>query len=285
MYANTLYSKLTHRQLLAPKLRIQLKIAELPLGALIDHVRLEAEQNPLLKSSTVDFDQRIYEALATRNTSFLKPSLSLDSNPVVLADAEIHIKKNKINVLLNGRDIPKLHINPLYRKILKDPSAPVDTKEFVKEQLKKALIFIDAINKRRETLHKLIHIIVNTQKDFLTGKSRQANPLTLSNLATKLKLHISTVSRITSQKYVLIHGETIPLRSLLISPFKKSESFSRKNLSHRISEILRDPKKQSLSDHKISKLLQEEGVPIARRTVTKYREALGIPSSFRRKSH
>lgn len=284
MSANTLYSKLAQKQLLAPKLRIQLKIAELPLGALIDHIRLEAEQNPLLRNDATDFDKRINEALADRNTSFSKPLLNLDSNQVVLADAEILIRKSTIDVLLNERNIPKLHINPLYRKILKNPSAPADTKEFIKEQLKKALIFIDALNKRRESLHKLIHIIVNTQKDFLTGKSRQAKPLTLSNLAKKLSLHISTVSRITSQKYVLIHGETIPLRGLLSSPFKKSASLSRKNLSHRINEILRDPKRQNLSDQKISSMLQGEGVPIARRTVTKYRKALGIPTSFHRKN-
>ncbi len=285
MSANTLHSKPVQRQLLAPKLITQLKVAELSLTELLEYARSEIDNNPLLRNDTNDFDKRIEEALASQNTSFWKPSFSAHPSQVVLADAEIRIRKSAIDVLLNDRGIPKLHINPLYRKILKNPNAPTKTKEFVREQLKKALTLIDAIKKRRASLHKLIQIIVKTQKDFLTRKSRQMKPLTLSDLAAKLNLHISTVSRIARQKHVLINGETIPLRNLFSSPFKNNPSLPIKSVLSRLKEMLRDTSDHTpLSDQEISILLKKEGVSIARRTVAKYRQVLGISSSFGRKN-
>ena len=285
MSAHALRHNPLQRQMLAPNLRAQLKIAELPLTALSEYVHSEIDKNPLLKNNTDDFDKIIAEALASQNTNFRQSSRGLYSNHTVFADAEIRIQKGAFSVLLNDHGIPKLSINSLYRKILENPDSPSETKEFVKEQLKKALTLIDAIKKRRASLHKLILFIAETQKDFLIGKSRQMVPLTLSNLANKSNLHISTASRIVCQKNVLINGEIIPLKNLLSSPFRNEPSLSVKNVLYRLKKILNDPKSEKfLSDHKLSVQLHKEGIPIARRTVAKYRKTLGISSSFDRKN-
>jgi DNA-directed RNA polymerase specialized sigma54-like protein len=272
MPSQALRSKLLQRQILAPKLRMQLKILEFSLSELSGYVKSEINNNPLLGNATNNLDEIIKKTLASPNTHFRQAPSGI-YNYTALAEAEIRIQKNTIDVELKHRGIPKLHINPFYQKILENPNSSPETKEFVKEQLKKALTLIEAVKKRRTTLKKIIRFITHAQADFLRRKSHQLRPLALKNLAMISNLHVSTLSRIVRRKHVLINGQTIPLKSLLSAPFKNNPFVSLHNIRFQIREILNDSKTR----------LTKEGIPIARRTVAKYRKSLGVACSFERK--
>ncbi len=170
--------------------------------------------------------------------------------------------------------------------MLKKNDTPTEVKEYLQERLKAGRSLIDAVNKRKETIQKIIEEIVYAQKDFLDNGTMHFKPLTLSQIADRIGKHKSTVSRAISNKYVHTPYGIFKLRDFINSGVKQEngELFSSKTIKAKIKALIEsEKKKKPLSDLEISNCLKQEGIFVSRRTITKYRHQLKIlPSKSRR---
>ena len=227
-----------------------------------------------------------------------KPGGSYASNnkivEQVVPDFSIRIVEDKLELTLNSRNAPELHISYEYNNMLKGYAASKnktksqkDAIQFIKQKLDGAKWFIDAIKQRQQTLLVTMNTIMHMQEAyFLTGDERKLKPMILKDIADKIHMDISTVSRVANSKYV-----DTPYGTKLIKEFF-SESMmtdSGEEVSTReIKKILQtvvaeESKKKPLTDEKLAGILKEKGYLIARRTVAKYREQLHIPVARLRK--
>ncbi|XLS29765.1 RNA polymerase factor sigma-54 [Flavobacteriaceae bacterium M23B6Z8] len=212
----------------------------------------------------------------------------------IIPDFTIRIKDGELELTLNGRNAPELHISREYNNMLEGYKASADKSKsqkeavmFIKQKLDAAKWFIDAIKQRQQTLYVTMNAIMHYQKDFfLTGDERKLKPMILKDIADMIGMDVSTVSRVANSKYV-----DTPYGTKLIKDFF-SESMTNQQgeevSTHEIKKILEtlineESKKKPLTDDKLAALLKEKGYPIARRTVAKYREQLDIPVARLRK--
>lgn len=200
-----------------------------------------------------------------------------------------------IKMYLNAGDVPELKVSPTfadmvetYRNNRKGMSR--QEKEallYAKEKVDKAQGYIDAIRQRRATLTKTMRAIIDWQrKFFLDGDEADLKPMVLKDIATKTGLDISTVSRVCNVKYVQTNWGIFPLKFFFNISYtnENGEELSTRNIKATLKEIVEnEDKKAPYSDDMLSKLMKEKGYPIARRTVSKYREQLAIPSAKQRR--
>ena len=192
-------------------------------------------------------------------------------------------------VSLNDRNVPRLRINRAYEKVLLSQSEGDDkTRSFVKSKLKSARWIVQTIEQRRRTMVRVMTKIVEKQRAFFDHGVLHLKPLTLQDVAREIDMHESTVSRVTSGKYVQTPRGVFELKFFFSSGLGTSEGedISSKAAKEKIARLIEDEdRRHPLSDQKIADVLQAEGVDIARRTVAKYREAMGVPSARLRKRH
>ena len=190
-------------------------------------------------------------------------------------------------VELNPDVTPRVRINPIY-----DQPSTMSTKfrsnDYVRENLRHAKLFLQGVEHRNSTLANVSRCIVEHQRGFLEQGLSAMKPLSLANISSKLDIHVSTVSRITTRKYLLTPRGLFPLKYFFSKTISTSDgepvaSIAVQELIRNI--INREEKQDPLSDNSISKLLESDGMKIARRTVTKYREIMAIPTSNKRKKH
>ena len=213
----------------------------------------------------------------------------------VIPDFTVKIVDGEIELTLNSRNAPELHVSKDYQEMLQTykesnqaTSAQKDAVQFIKQKLDGAKWFIDAIKQRQETLYVTMSAILHYQEEyFLTGDETKLKPMILKDIADLVGLDISTVSRVANSKYV-----DTPYGTKLIKNFfseammnDQGEEVStieiKKILENIISE---EDKRKPYPDDKLADILKEKGYPIARRTVAKYREQLDIPvARMRRK--
>ncbi len=210
----------------------------------------------------------------------------------VIPDFIINIVDDEVEVNLNTKNAPELHVSPAYTEMLK---AYKENKEgvqkeavmFIKQKLDSAKWFIDAVNQRHETLLKTMNAIVDFQKEyFLTGDERKIKPMILKNIADKIGMDISTVSRVASSKYMQTPYGVKLLKELFSESIKneQGEDISTIKIKNVLQQVIdEEDKRKPLTDEQLAKILKEKGFPIARRTVAKYREQLGIPVARLRK--
>ncbi|MCX8056702.1 MAG: RNA polymerase factor sigma-54 [Ignavibacteria bacterium] len=193
---------------------------------------------------------------------------------------------NKFVVYLNDRNIPQLRINPEYEMIIKKKYKKIksgdekEIKKFIKEKIDAAKWFIDAINQRKITLLRVMNLIVEKQRDFFEYGEKHLKPMIYKDIAEPLNLDISTISRVVNGKYVQSPVGIHELKYFFSEGLEteNGEAVSNKNVKLRIKEIIEnEDKNKPLPDDEIAKILNKEGIKIARRTVAKYREQLGIP--------
>ncbi len=214
------------------------------------------------------------------------------SQQQVIADFIMTNEEGQLMLSLNSRNSPDLKVSKEYSKMLEEYSKSKDknSKEasmFVKQKLEGAKWFIDALHQRSYTLLYTMNAIMEYQKDyFLTGDETLLKPMILKNIAEKVNLDISTISRVANSKYVQTTFGTFLLKSFF------SESLSTDSgeevSTREVKKILEDcigaeNKKKPLTDDKLTKILKEKGYNIARRTIAKYREQLEIPVARLRK--
>ena len=158
---------------------------------------------------------------------------------------------------------------------------------FVKQKLDSAKWFIDAIKQRQQTMLKTMRAIMDFQYDyFLTGDETQLKPMILKDIAERIGMDISTVSRVVNSKYVQTEFGTFPLKSFFSESLQtqSGEEVSTREVKKILSDYIEnEDKKKPLSDQKLTDLLKEKGYNIARRTVAKYREQMNLPVARLRK--
>jgi RNA polymerase sigma-54 factor len=195
---------------------------------------------------------------------------------------------------LNARNAPELHISREYRDMMQHyaKAKAKDAKEkeallFVKQKIDSAKWFIDAIRQRNDTLLYCMQAIVNYQKEFfLSGDETKLKPMILKDIADLVKMDISTISRVANSKHIQTPYGTYLLKYFFSESLSTDEG--EEVSSREVKQILKDAiegenKRKPLPDEKLMELLNEKGYNIARRTVAKYREQLGIPVARLRK--
>ena len=215
-------------------------------------------------------------------------------NTHIVPDFILTIEDGEVQVSINRRNAPELHVSSGYQEMLKGykesstkSKAQKEAVQFIKQKLDAAQWFIDAIQQRRQTLQLTIEAIVNHQYDyFLTGDERALKPMILKDIADKIKMDISTVSRVANSKYIDTPYGTKLLKTFFSESLTNAEGEEVSTLE--IKKILRtlieeEDKKKPLADNALSKGLLEKGYKVARRTVTKYREQMNFPVARLRK--
>ncbi|MAB57954.1 MAG: RNA polymerase sigma-54 factor [Aequorivita sp.] len=212
----------------------------------------------------------------------------------VVPDFAIKIVDGELDLTLNGRNAPELHVSHDYTNMLKgykeskDKSkAQKDAVMFIKQKLDAAKWFIDAIKQRQQTLYVTMNAIMHHQKEyFLSGDERKLKPMILKDIADKIHMDVSTVSRVANSKYVDTPYGTKLIKEFFSESMKndQGEDVSTKEIK-KILEITisEEDKRKPLTDDKLAKILLEKGYPIARRTIAKYREQLDLPVARLRK--
>jgi RNA polymerase sigma-54 factor len=190
-------------------------------------------------------------------------------------------------VVLNDEGLPNLRINSFYRNALSG-GANVDEKagEYIQEKLRGAMWLIKSIHQRQRTIYRVTKSIVKFQKDFFEKGIEHLKPLVLRDVAEDIEMHESTVSRVTTNKYVQTPRGLFELKYFFNSGINTTvgASIASESVKSKIKEIVANENtKKPYSDQKIVDMLRQQGIDIARRTVTKYREMLGIRSSTERK--
>ncbi len=212
--------------------------------------------------------------------------LSEEKQPII-PDIIINEDDDEIEAAINDEDVPTLHINNDYKKILKDKNLDPKTKNFLAEQLRNALELLNAVNKRKVTLRKIVDVIIQLQELAIRNDLSYLKPLTLLEVANKLNMHESTISRAIMNKYVKLPYGTVALKDFFSSRIahQNGQSVSSNFVKRLIKEhIAREDKIHPLSDDALRNILSKEhNLNISRRTVAKYREELKILSTvFRR---
>jgi len=212
----------------------------------------------------------------------------------VVPDFAIKIVDGKLELTLNGRNAPELHVSSDYTEMLKGyketkkkTKSQKDAVLFIKQKLDAAKWFIDAIKQRQQTLFITMNAIMHYQKEyFLTGDEQKLKPMILKNIAEEINMDISTVSRVANSKYVDTPYGTKLIKEFFSESMKNSqgEDVSTREIK-KILEIIisEEDKKKPLTDDKLAAILKEKGYPIARRTIAKYREQLDLPVARLRK--
>jgi RNA polymerase sigma-54 factor len=225
-----------------------------------------------------------------------KPGLkySPDRSSYIIPDVFVVKEGDDYKIVLNDDGLPKLRISPTYRRMLdvgKGESAGTpgadETRNYVKEKLRSALWLLKSVDQRQRTIYKVAESIVRHQRNFLDHGITQLRPLVLRDVATDIGMHESTVSRVVANKYMHTPRGVFEMRFFFHSGITShmGEAVSSVSIKDKIKKMIEaEDAAHPLSDSRIAELLGADGLPLARRTVAKYREELRIPPSNLRKS-
>lgn len=205
----------------------------------------------------------------------------------IVPDIFVYKIGDEFVVVLNDEGLPNLRINSFYRNALSG-SAPLDEKagEYIQEKLRGALWLIKSIHQRQRTIFRVTKSIVKFQREFFERGVDYLKPLVLRDVAEDIEMHESTVSRVTTNKYVQTPQGLFELKYFFNSGISTTggDSVASESVKSKIKEIITaENTRKPYSDQKIVEILRDQGIDIARRTVTKYREMLGVGSSTQRK--
>jgi RNA polymerase sigma-54 factor len=212
----------------------------------------------------------------------------------IVADFIMKIREDEVVVSLNQRNAPELRISPAYKEMMdtyssgaKTSKATKEALSFVKQKVDAAKWFVDAIRQRQLTLIKTINAIVTHQEAyFLSGDETEIKPMILKDIAERIDMDISTVSRVANSKYVQTPYGTFLLKTFFSESLStdSGEEASSREVKRILQDAISDEdKRKPLTDEKLGTILNDKGYHIARRTVAKYREQLGIPVARLRK--
>ena len=207
---------------------------------------------------------------------------------VIVPDVIVEEFEGEYVVRLERERLPRLRLSPTYRRLLKDAARGDQTEVWLKKRLESARWFIDAVSQRQSTLERIAKVIFVRQRPFLDRGLSALQPLRMQEVADEVHVHISTVSRAVNGKYAQTPRGIFPLKYFFSGGTAKGngEVASQVSIQQRIKELVEaEDSSKPLSDEEIANRLQaDEKIRIARRTVTKYRKILGIPSSSQRRA-
>ncbi len=218
-----------------------------------------------------------------------KPGLvySAGDDNYIIPDLVVDKIDGKYHVFLNDANLPRLKLSRAYQEIARDKKKfDGESKEFISSKLNSANWMIQAIEQRRQTMLKVMNYIVERQRDFFEKGVQHLKPLTLREVAEVINMHESTVSRVTNEKFVQTPRGVLPLKFFFSSGLSTTagEDVSARGIKDQIEKLVAgEDAKHPLTDQAIVNILKQRGVNIARRTVAKYRDQLGVLSARMRK--
>lgn len=212
---------------------------------------------------------------------------SEDNNQTVEADVVVQKdEEGEWQIVLNNDYVPRLRINPEYKRMLARGQVRGKDREYLRQQFRNGRFLISALEQRQMTIERIAWKLLELQGDFFASGPAHLRPLTMNQVAEQVGVHETTVSRAVSGKYMLTPHGLFEMKYFFTPGYQGEDgaSVSNKSIKDRIARIIEDePPAKPYSDQKIVGILKEEGINIARRTVAKYREELGIlPTNLRR---
>jgi RNA polymerase sigma-54 factor len=219
-----------------------------------------------------------------------KPGRLYNDEETIYVSPDIYVFKvgDDYEIVLNEDGMPKLKINNYYKELLSNKnSLEKNTKEYIQEKLKSAAWLIKSIHQRQRTIYKVTESIVQFQRNFFEKGVTHLKPLVLRDVAEHIQMHESTISRVTTNKYVHTPQGVFELKYFFNSAINSMEgdSIASESVKEHIKNIVKNEKKNSpYSDQEIAEMLKDSNIDVARRTVAKYRETLGILPSRKRRS-
>ncbi|MDW8438783.1 MAG: RNA polymerase factor sigma-54, partial [Chloroherpetonaceae bacterium] len=220
----------------------------------------------------------------------LNPKPGLGQTPqignYVVPDFIVTLNGEELVLTANDRSMPQIRLSRHYKKLISDKSQAKETKEFLREKLNAAKNFLNAIQMRKHTLLKVMTAIMNRQREFFIYGQSKLKPMILKDIAEETKLDIATISRVVNGKYVQTDFGVFELKHFFSKALEteSGDEISNRVIKQIIKEVIeKEDAAKPLSDDKLAELLSERGFKLARRTVTKYREQLGIPIARLRK--
>jgi len=219
------------------------------------------------------------------------PALGRFSIPAtaIIPDLIVERIDDEFIIIYNDKNVPRLRVSMAYKDILKKTQKPDDdTQKYVKEKLDQARWILSAINQRRLTMIRVMEAIVKRQKEFFEYGTSHLRPLRMQDIADEVEMDVSTICRVANDKYVQTPMGVYEIKYFFNSGVSTDdgEELTKRNVKQIISKIITDENPgDPLPDQKIKEMLAKEGVQIARRTVSKYREELKImPARFRKRT-
>lgn len=212
-------------------------------------------------------------------------SRSRYESEIVRPEVRIILREKGFSVDVDDSGLPTIRISRRYLDLLEDPKVDQSTKDYVRERLASVRGLIDAVERRKETIAAIVRVIFEAQPDFFRGGMDALRPLTMQEVADKVGMHHTTVSRTVRGKYVATPKGTFELRRFFTSGVStaEGETASVTTVLHRLKElVMGEDVEHPLSDDILSRKLQSFGYIVARRTVSKYRKRLGIPPAAKR---
>lgn len=230
----------------------------------------------------LEFEPKPGRLFATPDTQYITP------------DIYVYKVGDEFTVVLNEDGMPRLRISPYYRNVLMAASSGVGdkdknkmTKEYVQDKLRSAIWLIRSIHNRQKTIYKVTEAIVKRQRDFFEKGVQQLKPMILKDVAADIGMHESTISRVTTNKFVHTPVGIFELKYFFNSSIHAADgtdSLASEAVKEKIRQMVaKENMRNPLSDQKIVEILRRDNIEIARRTVAKYRDMLGILSSSKRK--
>ena len=276
-------------------LRIQLRVLGLensPADVMVrDHMKqLQSHQYPeISRQMGLTADEVAHHLEIIRGLS-PRPGnrYSAKRSDYILPDVFVVKEGEEYRIVLNDDGLPKLRISPTYRRMLdqREPGSE-ETRAYVKDKLRSALWLLKSVDQRQRTIYKVAESIVRHQRAFLDHGISHLRPLVLRDVASDIGMHESTVSRVVANKYMHTPRGVYEMRFFFHSGITSTmgEAISSVTIKDRIKKMIEEEDaSRPLSDSRIAEVLGAEGLPLARRTVAKYREELRIPPSNLRKT-
>lgn len=265
---------------------------QLTMDMLLNHLEdIEMKKYPLIAKKTnhsLEVIKRQVEFIRTLNP---KPgSVFCDETiPYVVPEVKVEYIDGKYEVfLIDNTNLPHLHISSFYRKFLTENGTDTSTRQYIQKKIESAKWLIDAIEQRRNTLYKVACKIVELQKNFLDEGVPRLRTLKMQDVADIVGVHVSTVSRAIAHKYIQTPQGIFDMKFFFTGGFQNVDGSmeSWEAIRQKLAEIVAKENKASpLSDEEVADKLHASGIAIARRTVTKYRRIMKIPSSRQRKEY
>jgi len=251
---------------------------------------LRRQFQSIAKQLEVDLSvlEPVVELIKTLET---RPGRGFSSERAHYIEPDVHVRRvsGDYVIQLNDDGMPRLRVSRAYRRMLqkmKSEGRQSDAQQFIKEKIRSAVWLIKSLDQRQRTIYKVANSIVKQQREFLDHGIERLRPMVLRDVAEDIEMHESTVSRVVSNKYIHTPRGVFPMKFFFHSGIDREygDNISSLTVKRKIEKLIEaEDAKKPLSDSELMRILNREGIQIARRTVAKYRDELNIPSSTDRK--
>jgi len=279
--AETLIVQVSQLDLESDRLALIKKIISEDIGLLGQHNYKQLMKNHQISEKAIDELLQIIQRLHPKPGNIINQAIA----EYIIPDITVKKINNEWKIYLNQGVLPHLSINNQYAALIQRADNSIDN-QFLKNNLQEARWFLKSIQSRQETLLKVANCIVEYQKGFLEFGEEAMKPLVLNDIALALDMHESTISRVTTQKFMHTPRGVFELKYFFSSHVNTDSGGECSSTAIRAvikKLILAENRKKPLSDSKIADLIAQQGIKVARRTIAKYREAMGIAPSNERK--